>query len=197
MFIIIISLIPLQVSLDYLLKLGCHELASREGPGYNDVSSKVLVYMGSSMTNLRVLVDGWKQQLLQDTKGKVLETFPQNKANVRAVIGWLENNCLKSPESALVCCYCGFICYKHATLGNFNTHMRTHLFREKIIRKNLKKRERRCLKCGKQFREALFFKRHMKLMHGVVIEEELKECLFCNFKIPKSNINQQDRKCVL
>ena len=87
-----------------------------------------MVYMGSNTTNLRVLVDEWKQQLLQDTKGKVMEPNNNDKANTKVVISWLKSQCLKTLDGSMICCYCGFICYKQASLGNFNNHEGTYEF---------------------------------------------------------------------
>ena len=71
---------------------------------YNDVVSKVLIYMGSNTTNLGVLVYEWKQQLLEDTKGKLLEPELHDKANEKAVIGWLKSQCLKTLDGSIICC---------------------------------------------------------------------------------------------
>ena len=80
--------------------------ATREVSCYNDLVSKVMVYMGSDMTNLRVLVDGCKQKLLKDAKS--VKTQPLNLGNKRLVISWLKSLCMKSRDGSIVCCYCGY-----------------------------------------------------------------------------------------
>ena len=190
------------LSLEQLLSLGGYspgrvfglgDPCYREQPGGSNMASKVLIYMGDKMTNVRDLTDQWKQVLLQDLKMIKKEeelSLEQTKQGAKPsqVLDWLRTQCVKTIDNATICLYCGFICYEQS----FTTHMKIHIFRKvKIFKGRIKKRWH-CTECSKSWLEYKRLKFHMITAHDLVPEEKvnLKECEYCHEMIPEKDINK-------
>ena len=159
------------------------------------LASRVQLYMGEALTNLKMLTDQWKQVLLQDSK-KLKKEKEQMKeqgletGQVKLVLDWLKNKCVKTTDNATVCLYCGLICYKQSNNENFMKHMKQHLFRKTKSYKGLTKKRHQCSECNKSFTDAKPLKLHMRSTHNIIQEEKvsLKECPYCKDLIPKESM---------
>ena len=151
-------------------------------------ASRVLVYMGDSLTDLKTLTDKWKQELNEGVEVKEEWQPSGNRRELRRkMVRWVKSLCMKTTTGETVCVYCGFICSEQ---GDFSAHMTSHWFRKKT-KNNKKVRNHICPECGQGFYDFIFVKKHALRLHNIEIEDKfwLKECEFCNEMLPIKNIN--------
>lgn len=93
-------------------------------------AASVKVYTGDNVSDLKQLMDAWKQNLMLDSKDLAEKEVYS-----------LRLKCPRTTDGAIVCIYCGFICYSQSETGNYKRHINVHLFRTNKCRKCRKRKE--------------------------------------------------------
>ena len=151
----------------------------------------------------------WRRDLTSNTKDQKPVALESKEARSK-VQAWLRTQCPVTPDGAVVCVFCGFLCYEQSTTGNFSVHFKIHFGnREKKCKdcgKKLSKKDhictpekkkqririKFCQECGKQLQDNYKLKQHMLIFHHTVLKEEtknFKECMYCSLMVPANAIN--------
>ena len=156
------------------------------------------IHLKREYEDLKSLTNIWKEDLLNDSSEQKL--VGENKTN-KNVITWLKSQARRTPDGGEICCYCGFVCAEQSVSGNFQNHMKKHLYRRKWCRgcnefylphdKHLcsskgstKIHKVPCGECGELFISRATMVRHLKRAHKIVEKVvTIRECIFCSKKV--------------
>eukprot|EP00092_Neocalanus_flemingeri_P010054 GFUD01010835.1.p1 GENE.GFUD01010835.1~~GFUD01010835.1.p1 ORF type:complete len:882 (-),score=215.59 GFUD01010835.1:60-2705(-) len=188
-----------KVTLKELIKC-CNRIYKEEKEEIDGNTKNITILLGGEkFENLKGLTKIWRVDLFGDTADQKLV----GEARVdKDVISWLRTQARRTNDGCQICCYCGFVCVDQSLSGNFQEHMKKHLYRKKFCKacnehylpqethicksqETVKAKRVHCSECDETLSCRSNLVLHLKRIHNIIEKVvTLRECLFCFKKVP-------------